>query len=81
MNYRRKIISYFFLYLLLLTVSSALSQDKDFDKVQIKTVKVSGNVYMLLGSGGNIGVYAGDDGVFIVDDQFAPLTKKIKSLC
>ena len=79
MNYRRKIISYFFLYLLLFTVSSALSQDKDFDKVQIKTVKVSGNVYMLLGSGGNIGVYAGDDGVFIVDDQFAPLTKKIKA--
>jgi glyoxylase-like metal-dependent hydrolase (beta-lactamase superfamily II) len=33
---------------------------------------------MLLGSGGNIGVLAGDDGVFLVDDQFAPLTKKIK---
>ena len=79
MNYRRKIISYVTLYLLLFSVSSAFSQDKDFDKVQIKTVKLYGNVYMLLGSGGNIGVYAGDDGVFLVDDQFAPLTKKIKA--
>jgi cyclase len=79
MNCRRKIISYVVLYLLLFTVSSAFGQDKDFDKVQIKTVKLSENVYMLLGSGGNIGVYAGDDGVFLVDDQFAPLTKKIKA--
>jgi cyclase len=79
MNYCRKIISYVVLYLLLFTVSSAFGQDKDFDKVQIKTVKLSENVYMLLGSGGNIGVYAGDDGVFLVDDQFAPLTKKIKA--
>lgn len=79
MNYRRKIISYVVLYLLLFTVSSAFGQDKDFDKVKIKTVKLSENVYMLLGSGGNIGVYAGEDGVFLVDDQFAPLTKKIKA--
>jgi glyoxylase-like metal-dependent hydrolase (beta-lactamase superfamily II) len=60
----------------LLSVSSAFGQD--YDKVQIKTVKTSGNVYMLMGSGGNLGVLAGDDGVFLVDDQFAPLTKKIK---
>ncbi len=79
MSYRRKIISYVVFCLLLFGVSSAFSQDKDFDKVQIKTVKLSENVYMLLGSGGNIGVYAGDDGVFLVDDQFAPLTKKIKA--
>jgi glyoxylase-like metal-dependent hydrolase (beta-lactamase superfamily II) len=63
----------------LLSVSSAFSQDNEFDKVQIKTIKTSGNVYMLLGSGGNIGVLTGDDGVFLVDDQFAPLTKKIKA--
>jgi cyclase len=79
MNYHRKIISHVVLYLLLFSVSSAFSQDKDFDKVQIKTVKLSGNVYMLLGKGGNIGVFTGDDGVFLVDDQFAPLTKKIKA--
>ncbi len=78
MNYRRTIISSFIICIVLLSVSSAFGQDKDFDKVQIKTIKTSGNVYMLLGSGGNIGVLAGDDGVFLVDDQFAPLTKKIK---
>ncbi len=76
MNYRRKIISSFIFCIVLLSVSSAFGQD--YDKVQIKTIKTSGNVYMLMGSGGNIGVLAGDDGVFLVDDQFAPLTKKIK---
>jgi len=77
MYYGRIIISYF--GFLLFTVSVVFGQDQDFDKVQIKTVKVAGNVYMLLGSGGNIGVCAGDNGVFLVDDQFAPLTEKIKA--
>ena len=76
MNYRRTIISSFIFCIVLLSVSSAFGQD--YDKVQIKTVKTSGNVYMLMGSGGNICVLTGDDGVFLVDDQFAPLTKKIK---
>ncbi len=76
MNYRRTIISSFIFCIVLLYVSSAFGQD--YDKVQIKTIKTSGNVYMLMGSGGNIGVLTGDDGVFLVDDQFAPLTKKIK---
>lgn len=76
MNYRRTIISSFIFCIVLLSVSSAFGQD--YDKVQIKTVKTSGNVYMLMGSGGNLGVLVGDDGVFLVDDQFAPLTKKIK---
>ena len=48
-----------------------------FDDVQIKTVKVSDNVYMLVGSGGNIGLSIGEDGAFMIDDQFAPLTEKI----
>lgn len=46
-------------------------------QVIIKTVKASGNVYMLEGSGGNIGVSVGADGILIVDDQFAPLADKI----
>lgn len=79
MYYRRINISYFILCILLFTVSVASGQGRDFDKVQIKTVKAAGNVHMLLGSGGNIGVCTGDDGVFLVDDQFAPLTKKIKA--
>lgn len=55
------------------------SPQRDFSKVEIKTEKVSGNVYMLVGSGGNIGVIAGPDGVLIVDDQFAPLADKIRA--
>jgi glyoxylase-like metal-dependent hydrolase (beta-lactamase superfamily II) len=51
---------------------------QDFSKVQIKATKVAGHVYMLEGSGGNIGVSVGDDGIVIVDDQFAPLAPKIK---
>jgi glyoxylase-like metal-dependent hydrolase (beta-lactamase superfamily II) len=50
-----------------------------FDDVKIETVKLSEHVYMLLGSGGNIGVSVGEDGVFIIDDEFAPLTPKIMS--
>ncbi len=51
----------------------------DFSKVEIKVTRVSGNVYMLEGSGGNIGVSVGPDGILIVDDQFAPLADKIKA--
>jgi glyoxylase-like metal-dependent hydrolase (beta-lactamase superfamily II) len=50
---------------------------QNFDEVQIRTTPVRGSIYMLQGSGGNIGVSVGDDGTFIVDDQFAPLTEKI----
>jgi glyoxylase-like metal-dependent hydrolase (beta-lactamase superfamily II) len=53
------------------------SQDQDFSKVQIKVTKVSGNIYMLEGSGGNIAASVGDDGIVIVDDQYAPLADKI----
>src|SRR5882762_8174803 len=52
---------------------------QDFSKVEIKATKVSGNVYMLEGAGGNIGVSVGADGILIVDDQFAPLADKIKA--
>jgi len=56
----------------------AIAQD-DYSKVEIKATKVSGNVYMLEGSGGNIGVSIGVDGILIVDDEFAPLAEKIKA--
>ena len=54
-------------------------QGQDFSKVQIKATKVSGNVYMLEGAGGNIAASIGDDGIVIVDDQFAPLADKIQA--
>ncbi len=57
---------------------AALAQ-RDFANVEIKTTHVAGNIYMLEGRGGNIGVSVGEDGILIVDDQFAPLADKIKA--
>ncbi|MGI9343566.1 MAG: MBL fold metallo-hydrolase [Gammaproteobacteria bacterium] len=53
------------------------AQDQDMAAVNIETVKVADGIYMLLGRGGNIGVSAGDDGVLLIDDQYAPLVPKI----
>ena len=52
---------------------------QDWSKVEIKSTKVNGSVYMLQGAGGNIGVSVGEDGILIVDDQYAPLADKIKA--
>jgi cyclase len=54
-------------------------QNQDFSKVQIKVTKVSGNIYMLEGEGGNIAASVGGDGIVVVDDQFAPLAEKIQA--
>ncbi len=59
--------------------SLAFAQGQDFSKVEMKATHVAGNVWMLEGSGGNIGVSVGPDGLLIVDDQFAPLADKIKA--
>ena len=62
----------------LLTVGSALAQGQpDFSAVEIKTHQVVGNVYYLEGQGGNVGLLVGDDGVLMIDDQFAPLSEKL----
>jgi cyclase len=63
------------LTLLLLSPGAATAQD--FDAVEIQIERVAESIYMLVGLGGNIGVSIGEDGTFIVDDQFAPLTEKI----
>jgi cyclase len=60
-------------------VSVSVAQQDDFSKVEIKVQKVAGTVYMLVGAGGNIGASVGDDGIVIVDDQFAPLAPKIQA--
>ena len=49
----------------------------DYSKVEIKTTKLANNFYTLEGTGGTIGVLAGPDGIFMVDDEFAPLSPKI----
>jgi cyclase len=69
----------FFLTALWFASGWAFSQDQDFSKVQIKVTKVAGNVYMLQGAGGNIGASIGEDGIVVVDDQYAPLADKIQA--
>ena len=55
----------------------ALAQD--FSKVEIRTTKLGDATYMMEGAGGNLGLSIGEDAVFLIDDQFAPLTEKIQA--
>ncbi len=63
----------------LATITSPALAQRDFSKVEIKTQKLADGIFVLMGAGGNIGVSTGADGVFLIDDQFAPLSKKIMS--
>ena len=47
------------------------------DDVKIESIQVTDQIYMLTGQGGNLGLFIGQDGTFLIDDQFAPLTDKI----
>ena len=63
----------------LLVATATFAQDQDYSKVQVKPTKLSATVWMMEGAGGNLGVSAGEDTVFLVDSQFAPLTPKIEA--
>jgi cyclase len=65
-----------FIIIFCLVATGAFAQ-QDFSKVQIETIPVAKGLYMLVGSGGNIGLFVGQDGAFLIDDQYAPLTDKI----
>ena len=62
-----------------ISVSAAILAQggQNFDAVQVQTVRVQGNVYMLTGAGGNVTVQIGDDGVLIIDTQFAPMAPRL----
>jgi glyoxylase-like metal-dependent hydrolase (beta-lactamase superfamily II) len=62
---------------LLLAAAPAAVAQEDWDAVEIIVHPVAGNVSYIEGRGGNIGLFHGEDGVFLIDDQFAPLTEKI----
>jgi glyoxylase-like metal-dependent hydrolase (beta-lactamase superfamily II) len=66
-------------FMVVLAAGFTGAQDQDFSKVEIKVTKVAGSVYMLEGAGGNIGASVGDDGIVVVDDQYAPLAEKIQA--
>ena len=59
-------------------LSAPLAAQRDFSNVQIRTERLTESLFVLMGAGGNIGLSIGEDGPFVVDDQFAPLTAKIK---
>lgn len=61
-----------------LALSPALHA-QDFSKVEIQTRQLGPSSYMLVGAGGNVGLSVGEDAVFVIDDQFAPMAPKIKA--
>jgi len=65
------------IFTVIFTIMLCSNAQGRFDDVTIKTTKLTENTYMLVGAGGNIGVSVGEDGVLIIDNQFAPLTPKI----
>jgi glyoxylase-like metal-dependent hydrolase (beta-lactamase superfamily II) len=65
------------LALLAATGSAATLQAQDWSKVQIQTEKLTDNVYVLAGAGGNIAVLVGEDGAMLVDSGFAELSEKV----
>ena len=64
------------LFSLLLTVTS-LSAQRDWSQVEVTSEPLADNVYVLFGSGGNMGLAVGDAYAYLIDDQFAPLSDKI----
>ncbi len=64
-------------FLLLTLLTSSLFAFQNFEDVKIEITQVNDNVYMLTGAGGNIGLLTGEDGLFMIDDQFAPLSERI----
>ncbi|MEO5890403.1 MAG: MBL fold metallo-hydrolase [Ferruginibacter sp.] len=64
---------------LILFTSALRVSAQNFDSVEIKINKLTDKIFMLEGEGGNIGVLAGSDGIVLIDDQFAPLSEKIKA--
>lgn len=63
--------------ILTLFVAGTLAHAQDFSAVEIQTLPVNGNVYLLFGAGGNTTVQAGEEGLLIVDTQYAPLADRL----
>jgi cyclase len=61
----------------IMLIPGLLSAQPNWDTITVKATPLRGGVYMLTGSGGNIGLSVGSDAAFLVDDQYAPLTQKV----
>lgn len=69
----------FTIFLALVFLATLAYGQQDLSKVEIKSHKITDNIYMLEGAGGNLGLSIGDSGAFLIDDQYAPLTPKIRA--
>ena len=58
--------------------TSTSASTPPMEEIQVTVDQVSGPVYMLTGRGGNLGLCIGEDGVFLIDDQYAPMTPAIR---
>jgi cyclase len=67
------------IFLLSFLAATAPLSAQNFDTVQVRSTPLGKSVYMLTGAGGNMGLSVGDDAVFLIDDEFAPLTPKIRA--
>jgi len=75
----RRIAAFTLAALAVVAAAGFAAAQQNFDNVQMKAEHVNGNVWMITGAGGNIGVSVGPDGTLIIDDQFAPLAEKIRA--
>lgn len=64
-------------YLIIIFIVSTVNADSHWKNINYQTIEIKENIYAMIGEGGNIAVFTGEDGTFLVDDQFAPLTEKI----
>ncbi|WP_304231963.1 MBL fold metallo-hydrolase [Jiulongibacter sediminis] len=62
-----------------LLISSVCYAQQDFSAVEMKTTEITPHIFMIEGSGGNIGLFTNEEVTFIIDDQFGPLAEKIQS--
>ena len=62
--------------IVLATALTANAQGR-FDDVEYSVTDLGHGIYRLEGAGGNIGLSIGEDGAFLIDDQYAPLTPKL----
>jgi len=65
------------LAIVFLFFSLAAQAQQNFDTVNIRPLKITDNIYMMIGAGGNIGFIKGEEGALIIDNQFGPLSGKI----
>jgi cyclase len=72
-----KIINNILLFISTLIIMTSAISDHHWEDVKYNTVEVRKNIFVMIAEGGNLAVFIGEDGTFLIDDQFAPLTENI----